>query len=186
MEELPFGNGAFGAAVSQFGFEYGAAETTATELARVLTPGAPISFLIHHPESSIIEGMRRHRRSIEGLCGLHVQAAFFSGNAGALADRFAVLRRECANDRLIEDAERGLHAHLGKDELQRLRVWRAVAEALAPELVMLDSLALLGPGDGAIEQIVESLRKWFDVKRLTVLRSLREEPLAWIVEGERT
>src|SRR4051812_9474993 len=36
MEELPFAGAAFGAAASQFGFEYGVAEAAANEVARVL------------------------------------------------------------------------------------------------------------------------------------------------------
>ena len=140
MESLPFADRSFGAAVSQFGYEYGKAGTAAEELARVLAPGARFSFLLHHPEGPLVTEMRKHRRAIEALCGLRVQAAFFSGNATALAERFADLKRECSNDPILAHAERGLHAHIADNQFQRLHIWKAVTEALAPELYMLDSL----------------------------------------------
>lgn len=125
MESLPFPDAFFGAAVSQFGYEYADPEAASAEVARVLAPGAPFSFLIHHPDGPIVGAMRRHRRAIEGLCGLRVQDAFFSGNENALAERIALLKRECANDALVEQAEHGLHMQIRNDELSRLQCGRA-------------------------------------------------------------
>lgn len=48
MEDLPFPNASFGAACSQFGFEYGRMEKSAVELARVLQPGSPVRLILHH------------------------------------------------------------------------------------------------------------------------------------------
>ncbi len=62
MEALPFGDACFDAAVSLFGIEYGDIDETARELGRVLRPGAPFSFLVHHVDSAILkEGVPRRR-----------------------------------------------------------------------------------------------------------------------------
>lgn len=185
MESLPLADEMFGAAVSQFGYEYGRSELTAKEVARVLAPGAPFSFLVHHPLGPLVAEMRRHRRTIESLCGLRVQAAFFSGNANALAERFVALKRECSNDPIIADAERGLRAHILSDQSHRLQIWQAVTEALAPELFMLDSLDLCCTDDRDIDHHIEPLTRWFDVRLPAVLRTGRGEPIAWVIHGTR-
>jgi SAM-dependent methyltransferase len=185
MESLPFPDRTFGAAVSQFGYEYGEPQESAKEIARVLMPGAPFSFLIHHPDGPIVGALRRQRRAIEGLCGLRVQAAFFSGNETALAERMAILKLECSDDSLIEQAERGLHMQIHQDELGRLQVWRAVVEALAPELCMLDSLPLCCHEERSIDDLIHPLTRSFEVKPAQVLQSGAGEPIALIIEGVR-
>ena len=185
MECLPFSDRTFGAAVSQFGYEYGNVGTAAKEVARVLMPGSPFSFLVHHPEGPLVAEMRRHRRAIEGLCGLRIQAAFFAGNANALAERFADLRQESSNDPIVEYAERGLRARIGDDRVQRLQVWQAVTEALAPELFMLDSLDFCCAEDRDVHDHVEPLTQWFDVRLPTLLRTGRGDPIAWEIHGTR-
>lgn len=185
MESLPFADRSFEAAASQFGYEYAPAEAAAKEIARILIPDAPFSFLVHHPDSPIVADMRRHRRAIEGLCGLRVQAAFFSGNANDLADRFADLKRECADDPIVEHAERGLCAHLRNDQSNRLQIWKAVTEALAPELFMLDSLDLCCAGDQEVHDHIEPLTQWFDVRLPAVVRTRAGQPIAWEVHGTR-
>jgi SAM-dependent methyltransferase len=185
MESLPFPDQSFGAAVSQFGYEYGEPQASAKELARVLMPGAPFSFLIHHPDGPIVRALRRQRRAIEGLCGLRVQAAFFSGNETALAERIAILKCQCSDDLLIEQAERGLQTQIHQDELGRLQVWKAVVEALAPELYMLDSLPLCCHEEHTIDDLVYPLTRSFEVKSAHELRSRSGEPIALIIEGVR-
>lgn len=185
MESLPFGDGTFGAAVSQFGYEYGGAAEAANEIARVLVTGAPLSFLIHHPEGPIVADMRRHRRAIESLCGLRVQSAFFSGNAQTLAERIADVKRECANDPIVEIAERGLQTHVRDDQLHRLQIWKAVADALIPELIMLDSLELCCTDRRGVDHLVAPLTRGFEIYSPVILRGGTGEPIAWIIHGKR-
>src|SRR6185503_4006105 len=80
MESLPFADAAFDAAVSQFGFEYARVDEAAKELARVLVPGSPISFLIHHSESSVVRHNRARNQALGELTGAEIQSAFLSGN----------------------------------------------------------------------------------------------------------
>ena len=186
MESLPFDDAAFGAAVSQFGFEYAAApDAAAKEVARVVAPGGSLAFLVHHDAGPIIAAMRRHRRAIEGLCGAEMQAAFLAGDAGALSARLAVLKRECDNDSLVDAAGRGLQAQVANDRAGRARVWDAVVQALTPELAMLKSLDLSTSGGRTIEAVAEPLAGAFDVQPPKPLRTAEGEPIAWIVEGSR-
>jgi SAM-dependent methyltransferase len=186
MEALPFADATFAAAVSQFGYEYAAApDAAAREVARVVAPGGSLSFLVHHDEGPIIAAMRRHRRAIEGLCGPDMRSTFLSGDVDRLAARIADLKRDCANDPLVEAAGRGLQAQVRQDEAGRALVWNAVVDALAPELVMLQSLDLSTAGGRSIDDVVKPLAHAFDLQSPKALRAADDEPIAWIVEGAR-
>jgi SAM-dependent methyltransferase len=185
MEKLPFEAASFDAVVSQFGYEYGNPDHSAISIARVLAPGGQLSLLIHHPEGPLVAGMRRHRRAIEGLCGVRIQAAFFAGDRSALAERIATLKRECANDTLIDHAERGLHGQINNPEPNRLQVWKAVVDALAPELFMLDSLELCCVEDRSIDSLIKPLEEAFDLDPPRALKTRQGEPIAWVIEGAR-
>lgn len=185
METLPFPDCSFDCAVSQFGYEYGDPLATSKEVARVLVPRGRLSLVVHHPDGPMLAAMRSHRRAIEGLCGVRIQAAFFSGDARALAERIALLKREVSYDSLIEKAGRGLHSHIRSPELGRMQVWRAVVDALAPELVMLDSLALCCADDRSIDSLVQPLATGFELQPRKLLRTRSGEALAWVIEGVR-
>jgi SAM-dependent methyltransferase len=185
MESLPFEEASFDAVVSQFGYEYGDPSRTAASISRVLVPAGRLSLVVHHPEGPLVAGMRRHRRAIEGLCGVRIQAAFFAGDPSALAERIATLKRECANDSIIDDAGRGLHQQIRNPEPGRLQVWKAVVDALAPELFMLDSLELCCVDDRSIDRLLEPLKGHFELAATKTLRTWRGEPIALVIEGTR-
>ena len=48
MEDLPFADKSFAAAISQFGYEYGSTAAAAGELARVVHEGGALLLMIHH------------------------------------------------------------------------------------------------------------------------------------------
>jgi hypothetical protein len=185
MESLPFPDRAFGAAVSQFAYEYGRTDAAAAELARVLTPGAPLSFLIHHSQSPVIAGMRRHKRAIEAICDQQTRAAFVSGNMRALDDRMKQLKRQCPGDPIIDQVEHGLRVHLNAGRSRRLQLWQAVDEALAPELVMLGALDVGRVGHDDVEYWVRPLTESFQLGPPAVVRDRAGEPIAWTLEGVR-
>jgi SAM-dependent methyltransferase len=54
MEHLPWPSASFDAVVSQFGFEYGALDETAAEVARVLSRGGTMSLITHHADGPIV------------------------------------------------------------------------------------------------------------------------------------
>jgi ubiquinone/menaquinone biosynthesis C-methylase UbiE len=53
LEALPFGDAAFDAVVSQFGFEYANEEQAAAEAARVLAPGGGLRFIMHARDGAV-------------------------------------------------------------------------------------------------------------------------------------
>lgn len=67
MEELPFPDAAFGAVVSQFGFEYSRIELTAGQVARVLDPGGRAALLTHRLDGPIMAHNRKRRMQIGWL-----------------------------------------------------------------------------------------------------------------------
>jgi SAM-dependent methyltransferase len=83
IEDLPFGDGSFDAAVSQFGLEYGDVRAAAAPLARVLLPGAPVSFVVHHRASSVAQRSLARSRALAGLLGDPVRRAFLAADAVA-------------------------------------------------------------------------------------------------------
>lgn len=84
MDDLPFPDARFDALTSQFGFEYGAGQAAAGELSRVLAPGAPFQFLVHHAASPVVVHGRQRREAIDW-------AAFGSGGIER-AQRLAAAR----------------------------------------------------------------------------------------------
>ena len=69
MESLPFGDGAFAAAVSQFGFEYGDVPAVAAEIARVLAPGGKVGLMVHRGDGPILEHNLARRSAIDWVLG---------------------------------------------------------------------------------------------------------------------
>jgi SAM-dependent methyltransferase len=64
MEHLPFPDGRFDAATSQFGFEYGDIDAAAGEIARVLRPGGLAGLMSHRGDGPILEHNLRRREAI--------------------------------------------------------------------------------------------------------------------------
>ena len=65
MEDLPFPGDQFGAAVSQFGFEYGPIEQTANELARVTKSDGIIGIMAHRQDGPILAHNLKRRAQIQ-------------------------------------------------------------------------------------------------------------------------
>ena len=61
MDDLPFDDGNFDVAISQFGFEYGDTQAAAAEIVRVLKPGGRIALMVHRGDGPIL-AQNRHRR----------------------------------------------------------------------------------------------------------------------------
>lgn len=70
LEELPFGDGEFGAVVSQYGFEYADEEQAVSEISRVLSPGGRLRLVIHAHGGAVWEDVQiRHSRLASVLAG---------------------------------------------------------------------------------------------------------------------
>lgn len=184
MECLPFWPGFFGAAVSQFGFEYGRTDAAAEELARVLRKGARFSFLVHHSDSPIVRAGRLRNEGLRALAGEGVRQAFLGADQMALRERLEALGQHHAEDATISFAARCLASKVGRGREERLRIWEALEDALTPERTLLDALesACVAPAD--LHEWLAPLRAWLDVRHASALR-VAGEPLAWTIEGVR-
>lgn len=185
METLDFAAGSFDAAVSQFGYEYGNTDQAAGAIARVLKPGAPISFLVHHSDSPINADRSVHLRALEQLCGTELQTAFMSGEAVVLDHKLSRLRQQCPGLAIVEQAARGLSVRVKGNYAQRGAVWEAIAEALAPEIIMLKALEASCVTSQELERWLEPLVQQFEINSPTTVTMKNGEPIAWRIEGKR-
>lgn len=88
MENLPFTDSSFGAACSQFGFEYGEMQRSAAELTRVLAPGSPVRLILHDRGGPVV---RQSESRIEALRWAVEQNDFFP-TAERLAEARSIAR----------------------------------------------------------------------------------------------
>lgn len=184
MERLPFWPGFFGAAVSQFGFEYGRTDEAAEELARVLRKGARFSLLVHHSDSPIVRAGRLRNQALRALTGERVRVAFLGREEIALKHALDELCRRHAGDGTIGFAAPCLVSKAGCRGEERLRVWEALADALAPERTLLDALEAAAVAPADLHEWLAPLRACLDVRQASALR-VGDDALAWKVEGVR-
>ena len=88
MEQLPFADASFGAACSQFGFEYGEMERSAAELARVLAPASPVRLVLHDRAGPVV---RQSESRLDALRWTVEQNDFFA-SAERLAEARSIAR----------------------------------------------------------------------------------------------
>jgi SAM-dependent methyltransferase len=185
MEDLPFPDASFDAAVSQFGYEYGQAGEAARELARVMRPGAPFSFLVHHGGSVILASSRSHLEVLKALSGSRIGSLFKTGEERALDEELARLANRYPGEHIIEQAARGLHRQIGAGEAVRAKTWKAVTEALQPGIILETALlrSCVAPQD--LDRWLDPLRDYFQLKPASVLELNRSRPIAWKIQGAR-
>jgi SAM-dependent methyltransferase len=183
MEALPFADASFHAAVSQFGFEYGDLGRTATELARVLAPGARFSFLVHHAGSSIVTTNRARLRALVAVQQEKMRAAFLAGDVDTLNAEMSSLQRQHPYDTLVAELARVLPARARAGGRERNAMWSAVEIALAPERTLLEELSVCCVAPNEMDDWLAPLRRCCEMMAVSVLRRQRGEPIAWRLDG---
>lgn len=185
MEFLPFEDASFSAVVSQFGFEYSRTQQAARELARVLPPGAHFSLLAHHAGSDVIAGLAERLRALVALVDETTQASFCGGDVTAFNARLAALQRSFPFDPVIAKLAQALPARVTRAQRERIAIWNAVADALAPERCILEAVqaACVAPED--LDEWLGPLCSVCDVSEASALRVRSGAPIAWRIEGVR-
>jgi hypothetical protein len=185
MEKLPFAERSFGAVVSQFGYEYGSRHATGLELARVLAPDARLSFLVHHADSAIVASNRVRLSVLIGFLAPGMRAAFCSGDAPSFGAQITTLLERHGNDALLVELARSLPSRLSRAPRERIAIWTAIEDALAPEQCLAESLnqACVDPAD--IGDWLAPLKQVFDLDEPGVLRETDGTPIAWRITGAR-
>jgi ubiquinone/menaquinone biosynthesis C-methylase UbiE len=186
MECLPFAERSFGAAVSQFGFEYSRISESAAELARVLAPGARLSMLVHHASSGIVGHNRARLEALAAFLDPAMKSAFCSADTRSFHAQLAALVAEHPGDALVAELARSLPSRLARAQRERQAIWKAIEDALAPECCLASSLndACLTPE--AIGPWLAPLQSICSIEPPCVLRDGDGSPIAWIVQGTRS
>ena len=179
-EELPFADASFDAAISQFGYEYSNIFLAAKELARVLRPGAPFSFVVHHSASVIVRRERAHSEALHELGSANAERAFLARNVQCLAR----IRDSFPSDRTVAFAANCLASKSSGTDDDRRRVWSIVMDALAPDRTLSAALESSCVAPAAMDEWLEPLRAQFTLAQPELLLAAGEV-LAWKIEGVR-
>jgi SAM-dependent methyltransferase len=185
MESLPFAEARFGAAVSQFGYEYSQLADTVHELKRVLAPAARISFLVHHADSAIVRTNRSRLSALQGFLSPALRSAFCAADVGAFDAQLASLVQAHPGDALVAELARALPARLGREPRERSAIWNAVEDALSPERCLAEALDSCCVPRARLEEWLEPLRAVSDVTSVSILRERDGAPVAWKIDGLR-
>jgi SAM-dependent methyltransferase len=186
MEELPFEDQHFDAAVSQFGFEYGSVARSAEEVARVLAPGAPFSFIIHHASSPIVRDDRIRDRGLRAVLGQRVEQAFLMGQQTELDRELESVRRGEPADAIIDQVASALRSRLGVNCAERRAVWRTIVDALAPERELIAELEHSCVAPDQLDEWLANLSGPLDVLSVSVLRGPDGAAIGWTIDGVRS
>ena len=137
MEELPFAQASFEAAVSQFGYEYSETRRSAGEVRRVLSPGGRFLFLVHRSDGPVVA---HNRRRAEALRWAVAESGLIER-----AQSLAAARRTLPlpTPQSFTEAVREAAARFGQDGVAA-EIAQAVAQSLGPGVSPADSLAALG------------------------------------------
>lgn len=184
MEQLPFEDARFDAAISQFGFEYSRTHRTAHQMARVLRPGARVSLVAHHARSSVVAANRASLSAIRAIQEMDMREAFLAGNAFALAGKLATLARAHPADTMVKELSRSLPAR-ARAGGERRGAWRALEEILAQERAILEALDACCVAPEELEGWLGPLRQVFAIDGVSALSKASGDPIAWRIAGAR-
>jgi SAM-dependent methyltransferase len=185
MESLPFAECSFGAVISQFGYEYSTTDEAAREIALVLTADAKLSFLVHHAESSIVTGNRSRLNALNTFLGPTMRAAFCCGDVAGFNAQMSALIEKLPNDTLIAELARSVPSRLERAQQERIAIWNAIEDALAPERCLASSLNANCVAPAEINEWLGALRDVCVLMPVAVLREPNGDPIAWKIEGSR-
>jgi ubiquinone/menaquinone biosynthesis C-methylase UbiE len=188
IARLPFPDGRFHAATSQFGFEYCADPARSSELARVLAPGAPLLMIVHHSASSIVAHNSARREALRWAIETYVAKAVAFAATG-LSTPPAFARAPAEAQRLFPAQPAAGELVVGM--LQRLQArsplapLEAEARGEIERIAELEAAALAGDGVAAL--VAELAAAGFDMAVPAPLADpLSQLPLAWRVAGLRS
>jgi SAM-dependent methyltransferase len=185
MEDLPFEDQRFDAAVSQFGFEYGLVSGAAKQAARVLAPGAPFSFIVHHAHSPIVREDRDRDRALHTILGSSVERAFLSGDPANLDHQLGLVLSSAPFDVMVRQIANTLRGRLAHGLNKRRATWNAIIEALAPERELIAALENACIAPTCLHTWLAQLAGPLEISNASVLHLPDGQAIAWTIEGVR-
>lgn len=184
LEQLPFDDGGFDCAVSQFGIEYADRPGAVRELSRVLRPGSPIALVMHHADSPVVLHNRQRERALGEVTGAAVESAFLDGDRAAFDRAFASLRSTFGDQDVVAEFEQGLGSSLAQPAVDRANFWPGLAAMVSREREILSALASAAVAD--CQPWLTELSPSFAMDPPAVVREANGLPLAWLLRGRRT
>lgn len=185
LEALPFEPRSFDAAVSQFGIEYGNVADGAAELARVLEPGAPICFLVHHAESDIATDGRMRHAALRALDSERVYEAFLSGERPWLNAEFEELTRQYPRETMVGPSWTYFQRRLVGNRQQREKAVENFKDLIGPDISLLAQFERSAVPAGRLEQWLAPFRSLGFAVDASVIRSVAGQPIVWKIIGHR-
>lgn len=185
MEALPFGDCSFDAAVSQFGIEYGNIVDAAPELERVLKPGAPLCFLIHHRDSEIVREGSLRRRALEELMRGKVKDAFLEGDAAGIDQLKQPLGKKFPDEPMVKLVSDYFLRNIGRPREERQEVWQKLSDELDPEIWLLLQLERSAKSAAELDSWLVPLQSAMTSVGTSIVQRGSGEPIAWSVHGMR-
>lgn len=184
LEQLPFDGGCFDGAVSQFGIEYADRPCAVREVSRVLRSGSPITLVMHHAGSPVVQHNQRRVLALLELTGQAVERAFLEADRPAFEREFALLRSSFADQDVVQEFERGLSSALTQPAADRSALWRDVTSKVDLERRILAALASAAVTD--CQPWLDELSGNFAMKPAETVAETDGLPLAWLLWGKRT
>ena len=185
MEDLPFDDNSFDAAVSLFGVEYGDMIRIAAELQRVLRPGAQFSFLVHHADSEILrEGSTRRRALRESLSG-NMKAAFLAGRTAGVEQQRQLLKNRFPGEPSLKLITDYFRLNVTRTRAERHAMWQNLARDLDPEICLLMHLERAAKSAAEMGSWLIPLLSAMGLVSVSILRRKSGEAIAWDVSGTR-
>lgn len=201
MERLPFAERRFEAVCSQFGFEYGACDLVAPEIARVLLGGGRFQLLIHHRASPVVAQGQLRRAALHWAVAesgwfekarnlLEARRSMRLATPPAFADAVAAARKVVAEP-VAAEVIAAVHQIVQQGErepppgaLQRLS---RLAADVHEEIARLDALDQAARDRGEIAEIEKLLTgACLTVESPTeVIEPSTGAAFAWLVRGSR-
>lgn len=184
MSSLPFDDASLDGAVSQFGIEYADAQKVGKELARVLKPGAPFAFIVHHADSDVVANNAARAEVLDAVTSQNVRDAYVAGDKQALAKAMFDIRLHAARKDVVDEIARGLGQSMINAEGDRNDAWGEFERLAKGERAILGALhhaAVERP-----EPWLDQLGSVFAAEGISVFRDSRDAPIAWSIFGRRT
>ncbi len=185
MEALPFGDACFDAAVSLFGTEYGDIDETARELGRVLRPGSPFSFLVHHADSAILKEGVPQRRALHELIAGRTRTAFLAGSVTGIEQQRQRLSARFPAEPVTDLISDYCRREITRPRAERQALWDKLAADFEPEVLLLLHLERSAKTSGSMGVWLAPLLATMSGVGASVLRDSAGAPVAWSVGGVR-
>ncbi len=185
MEDLPFEDGTFDAAVSLFGIEYGSVAETAQELRRVLIPGGLFSFVIHHCDSEIAREGRARVLGIRDALSGKVKAAFLAGDLARFEQQRRRLGFQHPDEPTVKLISDYFHRNIRRARGDRLGLWLKLEADVEVEVSLTTQMTKSAKSATQMGSWLVPMLSVMSSIAISVLRRGSGEPIGWIVEGVR-